>query len=163
MPLWMWSAGTAQRCRHHNDPIVVSTDDPTIMTQARALGYDVRERPEALCQDKTPTIDVVYDILELYETDLVCLLQPTSPDRRDRDVRRAIDLAITSKRSVVGVNESGDHSGAVYVYRRDAMPNADWAQAATIRADAFDIDTPEDWQAALEYQRLRGDLSCVIS
>lgn len=162
LPLWMWSAATAERCRHYRDPIVVSTDDSDIYQQATALGLEVRVRPDGLCQDVTPTIEVVLDIFSRYDTDMVCLLQPTSPDRRDGDVRRAITMAYAERRSVVGIDQDGNHSGAVYVYRRDNMPDKDWANAATIRADAFDIDTPEDWQSALEHQRRKGDLSCVI-
>jgi len=83
--------------------VVVSTDDEEIAAVARWNGADVPFlRPPELALDHTPMIDVLVDALgmldqrEQYRPDVVVLLQPTSPFRRENHVDAAVDLLISS-------------------------------------------------------------------
>jgi CMP-N,N'-diacetyllegionaminic acid synthase len=82
---------------------VVSTDDPEIARAARALAVEVPFlRPAHLGADDTSMVDVLVDLVatlearERYRSDLVVLLQPTSPFRRAEHVDSAVDLLASS-------------------------------------------------------------------
>ncbi|MGB9578379.1 MAG: acylneuraminate cytidylyltransferase family protein, partial [Halothiobacillaceae bacterium] len=85
-PLIQWSIEAAQRSRFVTR-VVVSSDDPTILTAARAAGAETPfVRPAELAQDDTSSIDVVFHALDqLPPFDWVVLLQPTSPLRTSED------------------------------------------------------------------------------
>jgi CMP-N,N'-diacetyllegionaminic acid synthase len=75
------------------DRVVVSTDAPEIAAAAEALGVEALSRPAELAADDVPMLDVVLHALEaLGPADIVVLLQPTSPLRRNEHVRAALDL-----------------------------------------------------------------------
>ena len=83
--------------------VIVSTDDEEIAAIARWNGADVPFlRPPELALDHTPMIDVLVDALgmldqrEQYRADVVVLLQPTSPFRRENHIDAAVDLLISS-------------------------------------------------------------------
>lgn len=90
-PLVEWSIASAQRCPLV-DAVVVSTDDPEIAAVARAAGAEVLERPAALAGDATPSLPVFQDALRRHkiEADVLLVLQPTSPFRRDADLQAAV-------------------------------------------------------------------------
>lgn len=77
--------------------IILSTDDEEIFKTAKKIGLKVPFlRPEELAQDNTPSLDVILHALNFFEEkgekfDAVCLLQPTTPFRKEG----LIDSAIT--------------------------------------------------------------------
>jgi CMP-N,N'-diacetyllegionaminic acid synthase len=82
---------------------IVSTDDEEVAAIAKWNGADVPfVRPPHLALDHTPMIDVLVDALatldrqEGYRPDVVVLLQPTSPFRREDHIDAAVDLLISS-------------------------------------------------------------------
>lgn len=83
--------------------VMVSTEDSQIMEVAINLGIKVPFiRPMALAQDNTPTIDVIVQALQWYESqnilfDAVCLLQVTSPFRTLEFLDKAIEKFIMSE------------------------------------------------------------------
>ncbi len=61
------------------DEIYVSTDDTDIKKFAESMNVNVIQRPKSLSTDKTKTEDVVQHFLKKVNTDLFCVVQPTSP------------------------------------------------------------------------------------
>jgi len=91
---------------------IVSTDDEDIAACARSLGLEVPfMRPPSLAADEAPMLPVLQHAIERlradgFETDIVVLLQPTSPLRRAEHIDAAIDwLQRTAADSVVSVVE----------------------------------------------------------
>lgn len=78
--------------------ICVSTDDAEIIRTVEDYGLKVPfVRPDYLASDTAGTYEVLLHALDLYEKlgrhyDIVLLLQPTSPFRRDEDIRSALNL-----------------------------------------------------------------------
>ena len=68
-----------ETCKNITDEIYVSTDNSDIKKFTKSMNVNVIERPERLATDKAKTEDVVKDFLEKIETDLFCVVQPTSP------------------------------------------------------------------------------------
>jgi len=68
-----------ETCKNITDEIHVSTDNSDIKKFTKSMNVNVIERPERLATDKAKTEDVVKDFLEKIETDLFCVVQPTSP------------------------------------------------------------------------------------
>lgn len=92
--------------------ICVSTDDPEIIRVAEDYGLKVPfVRPAELATDKSGTYEVLLHALDFYERqgrhyDAIVLLQPTSPFRRDEDVRGAMALYTPDIDMVVSVTEA---------------------------------------------------------
>ncbi len=63
------------------DKIVVSTDSDEIAKVSEQYGAFVLKRPAILATDTASTQDVMVHALEAYPSDVVVLLQPTSPFR----------------------------------------------------------------------------------
>ena len=86
---------------------VVSTEDDEIARAARAAGAEVLARPAELAADGTPMRDVIEHALgELGGTEVLVLLQPTSPLRRAEHVDAAVALLhATGADSVLSVVE----------------------------------------------------------
>lgn len=80
------------------DEILLSTDDPNALEIAKSCGLEVPfPRPPELAEDTTAMIDVVLHALyqlavlgRMY--DAVLVLQPTSPLRKPKHIRRAVEL-----------------------------------------------------------------------
>lgn len=76
--------------------LVVSTDSQEIADVSKAAGAEVPFlRPAELATDSSPSIDTVIHAVEFYAKtgyyfDAVCLLQPTSPFRTQKDIKQAI-------------------------------------------------------------------------
>jgi CMP-N,N'-diacetyllegionaminic acid synthase len=87
-PLFAWSveAARASRFVRESGLIVVSSEDPEILTATRMLGPDIiaQPRPAELATDEAPTDPVLAYVLKniQFRPDLVVLLQPTVPVRR---------------------------------------------------------------------------------
>jgi CMP-N-acetylneuraminic acid synthetase len=110
-PLLARTAEAARRSRSLART-VLSTDDPAIAEAGRVLGLDVPfMRPVELAADETPMLPVLRHAVETlaregFHTDVVVLLQPTSPFRRAEHIDAAVDLLASSGAdSVVSVVE----------------------------------------------------------
>lgn len=106
------------------DRIVLSTDSAEIADAGRRAGLEVPfMRPGELAQDDTPMLPVIQHALETlavdgWTTDVIVLLQPTSPLRRPSHVRDAVTLLQESNAdSVVSVIELPRHLSPDYVMR----------------------------------------------
>lgn len=79
------------------DRLILSSEDPQIIEVALRLGVDVPYiRPAELAMDDTSSLSVVLHALDFFEArgeifDAVCLLQPTSPFRKEGLIDTAID------------------------------------------------------------------------
>jgi CMP-N,N'-diacetyllegionaminic acid synthase len=147
------------------DRIVLSTDSDEIADAGRQAGMDVPfMRPAALAQDDTPMLPVVQHAIESlaaqgWTTDVIVLLQPTSPLRQPSHVRDAVKMLHESTAdSVVTVIEVPRHLSPDYVMRIDdgvLRPFLDEGARVTRRQDARPAYSREGtvyacWRATLE-------------
>ena len=147
------------------DRIVLSTDSDEIADVGRRAGMEVPfMRPAALAQDDTPMLPVIEHAIdslaaEGWTTDVIVLLQPTSPLRRPSHVRDAVKLLYESKAdSVVTVIEVPRHLSPDYVMRIDdgvLRPFLDEGARVTRRQDARPAYSREGtvyacWRATVE-------------
>ena len=105
-PLLAWTVDAALSSRTVTRT-VVSTDDEEIAHAAQELGAEVLDRSPDLAADETPMRDaIVHALDELLGTEVLVLLQPTSPLRRAEHVDAAVELLRSSGAdSVVSVVE----------------------------------------------------------
>ena len=109
-PLIVWTIEHAKKSRYIGR-ITVSTEDKEIAEISKKYGAEVIERPEELAKDETPTIDVIFHVLQVvkaenFEPGAVVLLQPTSPLRNAQDIDNAVELFLKNDcESVVSVCE----------------------------------------------------------
>jgi len=69
--------------------IIMSTDNKGIRTTHKEV--EIRIRPDFLCQDDTPMVEVVlWEMRKEPDDTVVCLLQPTSPLRTHKDIKDAL-------------------------------------------------------------------------
>jgi CMP-N-acetylneuraminic acid synthetase len=106
------------------DRIVLSTDSSEIADAGRRAGLEVPfMRPSHLAQDDTPMLPVIQHAIDTlaaegWATDVIVLLQPTSPLRRPSHVRDAVAMLKETKAdSVVSVIELPRHLSPDYVMR----------------------------------------------
>ena len=147
------------------DRIVLSTDSDEIADAGRRAGMEVPfMRPAALAQDDTPMLPVIEHAIdslaaEGWTTDVIVLLQPTSPLRRPSHVRDAVNLLYESKAdSVVTVIEVPRHLSPDYVMRIEdgvLRPFLDEGARVTRRQDARPAYSREGtvyacWRATVE-------------
>ena len=106
------------------DRIVLSTESAEIADAGRSAGLEVPfMRPTALAQDDTPMLPVIQHAVDTlaadgWTTDVIVLLQPTSPLRRPSHIRDAVTLLQeTNADSVVSVIELPRHLSPDYVMR----------------------------------------------
>ena len=106
------------------DRIVLSTDSDEIADAGKRAGLEVPfMRPADLAKDDTPMMPVIQHTVDTlaadgWTTDVVVLLQPTSPLRRASHVRDAVTkLHETKADSVVTVVELPRHLSPDYVMR----------------------------------------------
>jgi N-acylneuraminate cytidylyltransferase/CMP-N,N'-diacetyllegionaminic acid synthase len=81
------------------ESVVVSSDDPEIISVSKTHGADVPfQRPDSLATDDAATAPVVAHAIETLETtyDLVVLLQPTSPLRTAKHIDEAVNRYLSS-------------------------------------------------------------------
>ena len=104
-PLLAWTVDAARASRTVTRT-VVSTENEEIAEAARSLGAEVLARPPELAADDTPMQPVIAHALDELATDVLVLLQPTSPLRRAEHVDEAVELLVGSGAdSVVSVVE----------------------------------------------------------
>ena len=115
-PLLAWTIEAARKVRQI-DEIVVSTDDKKIAEISKNFGAKIPYlRPKALATDEAKTVDVVLDIVNYYNEklnrkfDVVIVLQPTSPLRKAKDIKNALNFFLKKKaNAVISVCET-EHS-----------------------------------------------------
>tara|TARA_B100000787_G_scaffold57468_1_gene41807 strand:+ start:7281 stop:7964 length:684 start_codon:yes stop_codon:yes gene_type:complete len=100
------------------DRIVISTDDSDIAEIGQSYGVSVINRPESLALDDSAVTSAVSHAVkalrddEAFVTDVVVLLQPTSPLRTVEDIDSAIDVHFKTDMNVCSVSECGDNHPA---------------------------------------------------
>ncbi len=94
------------------DKVVLSSDDETIIRIGKQEGVEVPfKRPADLAKNDTPSIKVLKHAVEYFESigeiyDAVCLLQPTTPFRRENLIDETIQkLEKGNYDSVISVRE----------------------------------------------------------
>jgi len=97
-PLIAWTIEQAKNSKYI-DMVVVSTEDKEIAEISKKYGAEVIERPEELARDDSPTFDAIIHVLDYFQNkkelfDIVVILEPTSPLRKDNDIDNAIKLFI---------------------------------------------------------------------
>lgn len=95
------------------DSVIVSTDSERIAEVSKQYGAEVPYlRPAELATDNALVKDVIIDVVNWIKKekegfDSFCLLQPTSPLRKNFDIKRSKDLlSENSAGAVIGVCES---------------------------------------------------------
>ena len=83
---------TINTCRNITDEIYVSTDDNDIKKFVESMNVNVIGRPDRLAKDDSKTEDVVEHFLEEINTDLFCVVQPTSPLLNSNSILEGIKL-----------------------------------------------------------------------
>ena len=109
------------------DRIILSTDSERIAEEGRRVGLEVPFlRPSELAQDNTPMLPVIEHAVDFvaregWDTEIIVLLQPTSPLRTPAHIRAAVqELRDSGSDSVVTVVELPRHLSPDYVMRVDA-------------------------------------------
>ena len=70
----------------------MSTDDNDIKKFVESMNVNVIDRPDRLAKDDSKTEDVVEHFLEEINTDLFCVVQPTSPLLNSNSILEGIKL-----------------------------------------------------------------------
>jgi CMP-N-acetylneuraminic acid synthetase len=79
----------------HKHEVIVTTDDPEIITLAQKYGFNWVERPSHLGEDTTSTRDVIVDLLEsrkIEKSEYVIILYLTYPERKWSHVMEAFNF-----------------------------------------------------------------------
>jgi len=93
------------------DRIIVSTDDPQVISIASQYTVEIERRDEALSSDNSPLIDVLRQHIDKFKFSsdaIICLLLVTGPLRKMYDIIESFELFKNSdrKNSVVSVTEN---------------------------------------------------------
>ena len=100
-PLIAYSIEAAVKSRYI-DRVIVSTEDEEITEISKKYGAEVIERPMELATDTAPTEPVLEHVVKLlkehedYRTDIIVLLQPTSPLRNSNHIDEALDIFLNN-------------------------------------------------------------------
>jgi len=110
-PLIQWTIDAASASKYI-DRLILSSDDPEIMTVAAEGGCDIpfRRTPE-LADDSVSSIEVVVDALNRVPGfDIALLLQPTSPLRNVSDIDEALECMLAEGApACVSLRAAADH------------------------------------------------------
>jgi CMP-N-acetylneuraminic acid synthetase len=124
-PLIAWTIETALKSTKLSN-VIVSTDDEEIADIAKSYGANVPfMRPSHLSEDLTPGIAPALHALEhLPNYDVILLLQPTSPLRKNEDIDGIIKLFLEKKASsAVSVCEASNHPNWTYFIKDQKLIN----------------------------------------
>ena len=107
-----YKANSAQSCKYCNR-IVISSDDDSIIDEARKYGVEVPFiRPKSLATDEATSDSVISHLIDWIEEnekdcyDAIMLLEPSSPFATSDHYTKAIELFIEKKASLIlGVRE----------------------------------------------------------
>jgi CMP-N-acetylneuraminic acid synthetase len=100
-PLMVWSIEQALVSKEI-DKVYVSSEDAEILDCAVLNGAEIVLRPDKLTQDNSTLEDVIEHFLSEVPTDILVVLQPTSPLRLPGDINNCI------KRNCMSVNYEDD-------------------------------------------------------
>ena len=92
-PLCQWTM--EQALDFGSGKVVVSSDDPVVLSIARDMGLDYFARSDDLCQDDTPKLDVLRDVLHKFgpnKFDCVIDLDITNPCRTLEDIKNCLNI-----------------------------------------------------------------------
>jgi CMP-N,N'-diacetyllegionaminic acid synthase len=117
-PLIAWTIETALKSKQFFDArVVVSTDSNEIAAVAKEHNAEVPFiRPAELALDTSTSMEVILHAIDFFKKenthfDVVCMLEATSPQRDENDIKNAIEqiFATEEAESIVGVckSESG--------------------------------------------------------
>ena len=120
-PLIEYTIKSAKKSKYVNR-VVVSTDSKKIANIAKSCGAEIPfVRPKYLAVSSAKTIDVVKYTLKMlkkklqYEPDIVTLLNPTVPFRKEDDIDESIEVLVKSKANItVQVKEIKTHPYRAY-------------------------------------------------
>lgn len=104
------------------EKIVVSSDDAEILSCVRSsASIEVNHRHESLSGPQTPTIEVAHHLCEsgVVSSQLVLVLQPTSPFRKLETVFEAYRRAKSSRKNIVAVSPYR-HAHPLWALEQDA-------------------------------------------
>ena len=134
-PLCQWTM--EQAFDFGSGKVVVSSDDPVVLNIARDMGLDYFTRASSLCQDDTPKLDVLRDVLNKFgadKYDCVMDLDITSPCRTLEDMNKCMEIfkerrpktlfSVTKARKNPYFNQVSDYIGdsGNFVSRRQDAP-----------------------------------------
>jgi len=144
--------------------ILVTTDDPLVMSIARSNGVTYLDRPEDLCTDDARTESVIENAVHYaasapegpqWEFDTICLLQVTSPLLHPDSLQRAITVYIEAEStSLTAVNLLYEPVGAFYIvdrerFMKDKSLYQEGGRLYRLSADqCLDVDHPYQLQIA---------------
>jgi CMP-N-acetylneuraminic acid synthetase len=135
----LWYTARAAHAAEVFDRVILSTDDVELAEIGRGCGLEVPfMRPADLAGDSAPMIGVLLHAVETMAAqganfDAICLLQPTSPLRRPRDLRACMELLQSSAAdAVVSQRAVPDKYNPHWVYFRDS---GGWLHLATGEPD----------------------------
>jgi CMP-N,N'-diacetyllegionaminic acid synthase len=138
-PLLAYTADAARNSRHITR-LVLSTDDERIAAVGRECGVEVPfMRPPELAQDTSTSLSAAKHAVtwlaerENWQTDILVLLQPTSPLREARHIDEALDALIAANAdTVVSVIEVPHHFSPYKLMKLDAgRLSSFWEQPLT--------------------------------
>jgi len=118
MPLIAWTIEAAKKSGAF-EVIYVSTDSRDIKRISREFGALIIDRPLELATDTASSEDAIahaISYLKLKDSDLVMLLQPTSPLRNANDIIGSLDVYDSSEdcKGVISVYEPGNTPAKAY-------------------------------------------------
>lgn len=182
-PLLVWTIEAARRAKHLSR-WVVSTEDTEIAGVARRHDAEVLPRPTALAGDEASTLTVLQHALEQIAADVVVVLHPTSPIRRDGLIDACIEKFLAEGAESLGTVHK-DYSyeygqdmprrqdirprlvdnGNVYVLRADLVRGGRWlgdrlAVFEISREEGVEIDDDFDLWLAGQILLRRTGLGC---
>ncbi len=91
-PLFYWTVQAAKKSKYIDD-IIISTDDKRIINYTKKLSYlKTLNRPKGLRGDKVKSEQVVSNLISKKDflSDIIIVLQPTSPLRKSFDIDNSI-------------------------------------------------------------------------
>lgn len=119
--------------------VLVTSDDPEILTIACDHGAEAFARPAELAGDASPVIDAVRQVIAAAKAEAAesyALLQPTSPLRTGADIDAAIALHRQTGRPVCSVYSVEDaHPARMYRLEEGLLHPLDPERAAIRRQD----------------------------
>lgn len=90
------------------DEIILSTDlEPSLVELENSSNVTILNRSSSTSRDESTLMDVIVEVTNIIKkTDVVIILQPTSPLRTSLDIDAAIEKVVLSKAPVVSVFEN---------------------------------------------------------
>ena len=105
-PLILWTISQALRFSDKHRIVLTTNDTEVIKIAQKYKSIEIIMRPKYLSRPSSSSIDVIKRVLKLFkEPENFILLQPTSPLRRDIDIKRAMFHINKGKKAVMSQSE----------------------------------------------------------